>query len=235
MSSELIKEENGIVFIQKDNVFTNSKIIADELGVKHHAIQQITDKYKSDFEEFGILNFSHSKCENSKRGRPNKIYLYNEQQATLLLTRVRSTKKVRKFTKELVRQFFAMREELRKRQVARPIYLEARRTLTDSINALPESGHKGRKYKHYTDLLYKIVIGKNAAQIRKELGLGEGQSVVGFLSAEQYNEIAKLEEQAAMLIEMGFEYEQIKSGLYKMYEKMKNNKLLPDQTRLVGV
>lgn len=84
MSIELIKEENGIVFIQKDNVFTNSQIIADELGVKHHAIQQITDKYKSDFEEFGILNFSHSKSQHHKRGRPNKIYEFNKEQALLL-------------------------------------------------------------------------------------------------------------------------------------------------------
>lgn len=235
MSSELIKEENGIVFIQKDNVFTNSKIIADELGVKHHAIQQITDKYKSDFEEFGILNFSHLKCENSKRGRPNKIYLYNEQQATLLLTRVRSTKKVREFTKELVRQFFAMREELRKRQVARPIYLEARRTLTDSIKSLPESENKKWKYKQYTDLIYKLVIGKTATQKRKELGLGKNQKITSFLNSEQLNEMAKLEQQATMLIEMGFEYEQIKNGLTNLYEKIKSFKPQIEQYKMIGV
>lgn len=238
MSSELIKEENGIVFIQKDNVFTNSKIIADGVGIRHDKLKRIIEKHTDRLKNFGGI-FYPRKVEinrKEKRGRHLEVYDLNEQQSTFLITQLNSrSEKAIDFTEELVRQFFAMREELRKRQVARPIYLEARRTLTDSINALPESGHKGRKYKHYTDLLYKIVIGKNAAQIRKELGLGEGQSVVDFLSAEQYNEIAKLEEQAAMLIEMGFEYEQIKSGLYKMYEKMKNNKLLPVQTRLVGV
>lgn len=233
MSSELIKEEK-LVFIQNDDVFTNSKLISDGAGVGHSKLKKAIKKYADRLKKFGKLSAPHG-TESFTGGRRVEVYDLNEPQAMFLITLLKNTEKVLDFKEKLVRQFYLMREELRKRQVARPIYLEARRTLTDSINALPESGHKGRKYKHYTDLLYKIVIGKNAAQIRKELGLGEGQSVVGFLSAEQYNEIAKLEEQAAMLIDMGFEYEQIKSGLYKMYEKMKNNKLLPDQTRLVGV
>ena len=232
MSIELIKEKK-LVFIQKNDVFTNSKIIASGAGISHKQLKKVIRNYKQDIEFFGKLSVAY--VTESTGGRPEEIQPLNEQQATFVITLLKNTPKVLDFKKELVRQFYLMREELRKLQTAKTIFLEARRTLTDSINALPESGHKGRKYKHYTDLLYKIVIGKNAAQIRKELGLGEGQSVVGFLSAEQYNEIAKLEEQAAMLIDMGFEYEQIKSGLYKMYEKMKNNKLLPDQTRLVGV
>lgn len=235
MSSELIKEENGIVFIQKDNVFTNSKIIADELDVKHHSIIKMIKKYENYFSRFGKVEFMDLKSINPKGGRPEKICLLNEPQTTFLLQRVRGDKKVIDFQANLTQQFFAMREELRKRQVAKPIYLEARRTLTDSINALPESGHKGRKYKHYTDLLYKIVIGKNAAQIRKELGLGKNQKITSFLNSEQLNEIAKLEEQAAMLIDMGFEYEQIKNGLTNLYEKIKSFKPQIEQYKMIGV
>ena len=75
-----------LVFIKKDDVFTNSKIIAKNAEVNHYAIRQLIDKHKSDFEEFGSLKFTHLKCENSGRGRPEKLYLLNEQQATLLLT-----------------------------------------------------------------------------------------------------------------------------------------------------
>ena len=88
---ELSKEEK-LVFIKKEDVFTNSKIVAEHAGIQHHAVQKITDKYKSDFEEFGKLKYKNLKCEYSRRGRPEKIYLYNEQQATLLLTYLKNTK-----------------------------------------------------------------------------------------------------------------------------------------------
>lgn len=105
-----------LVFIKKDDAFTDSKIIAENAKVQHHAIQQLINKNKCDFEEFGRLQFTHLKCVNSGKGRPEKIYLLNEQQATLLLTYLKNTEPVREFKKNLVRQFYKMREELKKRQ-----------------------------------------------------------------------------------------------------------------------
>ena len=82
---ELSKEEK-LVFIKKEDVFTNSKIVAEHAGIQHHAVQKITDKYKSDFEEFGKLKYKNLKCEDSGRGRPEKIYLYNKEQTMLLIS-----------------------------------------------------------------------------------------------------------------------------------------------------
>lgn len=109
---------NKLVFIKKDEVFTNSKLIAENAEVQHHAIQQLINKNKCDFEEFGRLQFTHFKSVNSGKGRPEKIYLLNEQQATLLLTYLKNTEPVREFKKNLVRQFYKMREELKKRQIS---------------------------------------------------------------------------------------------------------------------
>lgn len=238
MSSELIKEENGIVFIQKDNVFTNSKIIADGVGIRHDKLKRIIEKHTDRLKKFGGI-FYPRKVEinrKEKRGRHLEVYDLNEQQSTFLITQLNSrSEKAIDFTEELVRQFFAMREELRKRQVAIPIYLEARHTLTDSIKSLPESEHKKWKYKQYTDLIYKLVIGKTATQKRKELGLGKNQKITSFLNSEQLNEMAKLEQQATMLIEMGFEYEQIKNGLTNLYEKIKSFKPQIEQYKMIGV
>ena len=50
---------NKLVFIKKDDVFTNSKIIAENAKVQHHAIQQLINKNKCDFEEFGSLKFTY--------------------------------------------------------------------------------------------------------------------------------------------------------------------------------
>lgn len=238
MISELIKEENEIVFIQKDDVFTNSKIIADGVGIRHDKLKRIIEKYTDRLKKFGGV-FYPRKVEinrEEKRGRRLEVYDLNEQQATFLITQLNSrSEKAIDFTEELVRQFFDMREELRKRQAAIPIYLESRHTLMDSIKALPDTEHKKWKYKQYTDLIYKLVIGKTATQKRKELGISKKQSVTSFLSSEQIDELSKLESQATMLIEMGFEYEQISSGLAKLYEKIKNFKPEIEQYKMIGI
>lgn len=232
MSSELIKEEK-LVFIQKNDVFTNSKIIASGAGVSHKQLKKVIRNHKQDIEFFGKLSVAY--VTESTGGRPEEIQPLNEQQATFVITLLKNTPKVLDFKKELVRQFYLMREELRKRQVAKPIYLEARRTLTDSIKSLPESEHKKWKYKQYTDLIYKLVIGKTATQKRKELGLGKNQKITSFLNSEQLNEMAKLEQQATMLIEMGFEYEQIKNGLTNLYKKIKSFNPQIEQYKMIGV
>ena len=232
------KEETEIVFIQKDDVFTNSKIIADGIGIRHDKLKRIIEKHTDRLKKFGGI-FYPRKVEinrEKKRGRRLEVYDLNEPQATFLITQLSSrSQKAVDFTEELVRQFFDMREELRKRQAAIHICLESRRTLMDSIKALPDSEHKKWKYKQYTDLIYKLVIGKTATQKRKELGLSKKQSVTSFLSSEQIDDLSKLEAQATMLIEMGFEYEQIRSGLTNLYEKIKNFKPEIDQYKMIGI
>lgn len=47
-----------LVELRKDDVFTNSKVIADGTNNKHHAVQQIIQKYEKRFiEDFGALAF----------------------------------------------------------------------------------------------------------------------------------------------------------------------------------
>lgn len=56
-------------------------------------------KYEGDFEDFGKVRF---KMEPLESGQKEKIYLLNEEQATLLMTYLRNSDIVRKFKKNLV-------------------------------------------------------------------------------------------------------------------------------------
>ena len=69
--------------------YTTSEVVADVTGIKRHAINQLIKKHKADFEEFGIMAFEMPK--KTGRGRPERSYRLNEQQATLLMTYVRNT------------------------------------------------------------------------------------------------------------------------------------------------
>ncbi len=166
-----------LVEVRKDEVFTNSKIIAEGTNNQHHAVRELIKKYKSDIEEFGTLSILN---EESTGGRPMEVFLLNEEQATFVITLLRNSKVVVKFKKELVRQFYAMRRFLIEKQSkiwndTRLASKENRLKETDVIKLLAEyaedqgSTHSDKLYMTYTKLANSIVGGKRDDMTVSEL------------------------------------------------------------------
>ena len=211
---------NELVFLDPDDIkeipFTTSKVVAEHGQVKHHALQQMILKYEDDIKEFGKLAFEMRPLPS---GQPEKIYHLNEEQATLLITYMKNTLPVRKFKKDLVKQFYIMQKELTKRITTREIGKRAREALTSAIQGLPESPHKCYKYNQYTDLIYKIIFGKIARKLREEYGITKKDSLRDRFSAEENEKIDKLEQMIGSMIELGYDYDTIKAALTKKYLK----------------
>ena len=85
--------------------------------------------------------------------------------------------------------------------------------LTDAIKALPESPHKHLKYKQYTDLAYKLAIGKTAKQVRMERGANKKDTASNFLTSEEIEAVSKAENSISVLLGIGMSYSEIKSAL----------------------
>lgn len=198
--------------------FTTSEVIAECAGVKHHAIQQLILKYEQDFKSFGRLAFEMRAVKNNgARGtKYTKIYHLNEQQATLLFTFLRNTPVVREFKKELVRQFYAMREELRNVKAVKAERRAIRTEMTDAIKALPDSPHKRFKYSQYTDLAYMAALGKSARQLRKERGASKKATASDYMTADELAAVSSMENRISVLIEIGMDYQQIKASLSRV-------------------
>jgi phage regulator Rha-like protein len=207
-----------LVFLEPDDVkeipFTTSKVVAENGKVNHETVQRLIRNYTKDIEEFGKLGFEIRPMES---GQSEKIYKLNEEQATLLITYMKNTLPVRKFKKALVKQFYIMQKELTSRKVTRQIGKEAREALTNAIQELPESPHKAMKYKHYTDLAYKVVFGKNAKQLREEYGLKKTDDLRNRFSSSELDKVLKIERQISVLIELGYSYSDIKNEISKKY------------------
>lgn len=193
--------------------FTTSDVIAEFAEVKHHAIQQMIQKHESDFKEFGKLAFEMRPLPESRTKQKAKIYYLNEEQATLLMTYLKNTAQVRAFKKELVRQFYAMRFELYKVQAAKMERRPVRVSMTDAIKALPDSPHKALKYGQYTDLAYKLALGRTARQLRKDRGADKRATASDYMTAEEISLVAEVENKIGVLIGIGMSYQQIKAGL----------------------
>jgi len=106
---------NELVYLKKDNAFTDSMVIANGTDNQHKSVVAIIKKYHKDFEDFGRIEFSDLKSTNPKGGRPTKVYQLNEEQAALLLTYLDNNEIVRAFKKKLVHQFFEMRKFIAER------------------------------------------------------------------------------------------------------------------------
>ena len=204
---------DNIVFLETNKIdsepFTTSDVIAEFAGVNHHAIQQMISKYEKDLCEFGKVAFEMRPLPESRTKQSILVYHLNEQQATLLMTYLKNTERVRAFKKELVRQFYAMRQELLKRQTGRAELKPIRRELTDVIKEQEPDDQWA--YKKYTDLAYKSSIGKNAAQLRRERDAPKKAKAVDYLTSDEIAAVAKRQNQIAILLEMGMDYAQIKS------------------------
>jgi len=165
------KNETALVFVgKKGGIYTTSNIIAEHAEVQHHTVTRLIQQHEKDFKEFGILRFEIEEIKG--RGQPRKNYYLNEQQATLLMTYLRNNEVVRGFKKELVRQFYAMRDILWRQkmerqtptwQIARIEGKKARRLETDAIKmfveyAKAQGSKKAEKYyTNFTKLANQVV------------------------------------------------------------------------------
>lgn len=206
---------NSLVFLTPNTQepFTTLDVIAEFAEVKHHAIQQMIQKHESDFKEFGKLAFEMRPLPESRTKQKAKIYYLNEEQATLLMTYLKNTAQVRAFKKELVRQFYAMRTELYKVQMAKASRKPVRVSMTDAIKALPDSPHKAMKYGQYTNLAYLLALGKTASQVRRERGAKKRANASDYMTAEEISLVSEMENRIAVLIGIGMSYQEVKKSL----------------------
>ena len=148
---------NEIVFLKGDEVFTDSLVIAEQTGNQHQSVAKLIRRQKKRLEQFGELHFTDLKSIKSQRGRPQKVYLLNEQQATLLITFMDNTDEVANFKVSLVGQFYKMRQFILERQTqtwqeTRRIGKITRKAETDVIKELV--AYAKEQGSEHSDMLY---------------------------------------------------------------------------------
>jgi len=112
---------NSLVFLSQDRStpLTTSEIIASALDKDHKDVLALAKKYKADLKEFGLASFKTKPIKSGKGGFQNKeIVLLNEEQATLLITYMRNSEKVRKFKITLVKAFYEMKKRLMEQTIS---------------------------------------------------------------------------------------------------------------------
>lgn len=217
---------NELVFLKGDDAFTDSLVIANLTNNQHHAITQIIRKHKERLERFGNLQFSHLKCQNPNGGRPSKIYLLNEPQATLLITFLQNTDEVADFKAELVRQFYEMRKFIAERHTAEWIETRkqgklTRRAETDVIQELVE--YAKEQGSEHADMLYMTY-----SKLANAMCGVKGRDTATVL---QLNNLNIFENLILQMIRSGIEADMNYKDIYK---ECKNRCLQAKQIAMIG-
>lgn len=206
---------NHLVFLTPNTQepFTTSDVIAEMTGNSYRSVQRIIEKQSDRLSRFGRVRFEITPTQTKGGVQNKKVYHLNEQQATLLITFLKNTDVVADFKVELVRQFYAMRFELYKVQAAKMERRPVRVSMTDAIKALPDSPHKAMKYGQYTDLAYKLALGRTARQLRKDRGADKHTVASDYMTAEEISLVSEMENRIAVLIGIGMSYQEVKKSL----------------------
>ncbi len=104
--------EKSLVIVKNENLLVGTADLAKGFGVNHRDIKDLINKYKSEFEEWGVIAFQTQKPTSKNGGRPLDELLLNEEQATYLCTLLRNHDTARDFKRKLTREFFRQRKLL---------------------------------------------------------------------------------------------------------------------------
>lgn len=228
--------KSNVVFTETFNLhdepFTTSEVIAEYANVKRHTIQQLVKIHKRRLEKFGVIAFEMRKPpKNSKGGRPKKVYLFNEEQATLLITFLDNTDTVADFKVELVRQFYAMKTELLQRQLVRTSGKAGRREMTDAIKESPVLSDKWYVYSNFTKLLYKTALGFDVSKLREARGVNKKATPLDFLNKAELDALNKRQNQITTLIDLGMDYQAVKDVLSNQGVIYQTTLKIPEKAR----
>ena len=155
----------NLVQIVKNDIFTDSLVIAEGTDNKHESVQRSIRNYEKEISSLGKLGFE---IRPMKSGQEMKIYLLNEPQATFLITLLKNTEIVVNFKLELVKQFYKMRQFILERQTTQWIETRkqgklTRKSETDVIKELVEyAKNQGSKNAEMLYMTYSKLANKMA-------------------------------------------------------------------------
>lgn len=148
-------------------------------------------------------------------GKTNPMYLMTRDGFTLLAMGYTGEKAMR-FKLAYIKQFNEMEKAMQGKLIEREKGIAVRQSLTKALQQSAENERMhGHAYSTYTNCIYKVLFGKNANQIREELGIGRKEKIRDYLSEEQLRAIQSMECLVSGLIDCGWGYDRIKEFIQK--------------------
>lgn len=207
--------------INKEEITVVSSLdVAETFEKDHKHVLEDIRKIESTIStaEFSAL-FYKSKYKASN-GKTNPMFLMNRDGFTLLVMGYNGEKAM-KFKLAYIRQFNEMEKLLKEKVIERQKGIAVRQALTKSIQQSQENERMhGHAYSTYTNCIYKVIFGKNAKQLREDLGVDKKANLRDYLSSEELKAVQSMECLVSGLVDCGWDYDKIKAFIQQTNTKL---------------
>lgn len=220
-----------IPYLTTDMVVTLDQI-ATYYEVPVKTIQTLVSRNRDEFENDGMIvlkgtdlkafldDICYPQLEGDKSfSKIRSLTLLNKSsllRCGMLLTGSGIAKSVRQYLINLEKGSAIDRKSwIIQREVAR---IERKRMTTAISKYIPDSAHKKFAYPNYTNMIYDIVFGKTAKELKEERN-ADDDSLRDKFSEEELKIIEEMESIVVGLLAMDFTYKQIKDALVNRFQK----------------
>ena len=194
--------------------------VAETFEKRHDHVLRDVEKLKKDIPNFGEMFFETTMPDSY--GRSQKAFLMNRDGFTLLVMGY-TGEKAMKFKLAYIKQFNAMEQALIGKMKEREKGIAVRQALTKAIQQSNENERMhGHAYSTYTDIVYKVVFGKTAKQLREEYGITKKDNLRDYFNADEISKVQSVEMIVSGLVNCGWGYDEIKGFIVST-----KNKLIP--------
>ena len=194
--------------------------VAETFEKRHDHVLRDVEKLKKDIRNFGEMFFETTMPD--AYGRKQKAFLMNRDGFTLLVMGY-TGEKAMKFKIAYIKQFNAMEQALIGKMKEREKGIAVRQALTKAIQQSNENERMhGHAYSTYTDIVYKVVFGKTAKQLREEYGITKKDNLRDYFNSDEISKVQSVEMIVSGLVNCGWGYDEIKGFIANT-----KNKLIP--------
>lgn len=208
-----------IVKMSKEEVTVVSSLdVAETFEKRHDHVLRDIEKLKKDIPNFGEMFFETSMPDTY--GRSQKVFLMNRDGFTLLVMGY-TGEKAMQFKLAYIKQFNAMEKALIGKIKEREKGIAVRQALTRAIEISGENSRMhGHAYSTYTDIIYKVIFGKRAKELREEYGITKKDNLRDWFSYEELAKVQSVEMVVSGLVNCGWGYDDIKNFITNESRKL---------------
>lgn len=187
--------------------------IAETFGKEHRRVLQDIREIGCS-EEFRLHNFVQSSYENSQ-GKQQPMFFVTRDGFVLLAMGYTGELAMR-FKEAYIKQFNAMENALRGKLIEREKGIAVRQALTKALQQSTENERMhGHAYSTYTNVIYKVLFGMNAAQLREKYQIKASDNLRDCFTQEELRAIQSMECLVSGLVDCGWEYTAVKNFITK--------------------
>lgn len=197
----------------EERTVVSSLDIAETFGKEHRRVLQDIREIGCS-EEFRLHNFVQSSYENSQ-GKQQPMFLVTRDGFVLLAMGYTGELAMR-FKEAYIKQFNAMESALCGKLIEREKGIAVRQALTKALQQSTENERMhGHAYSTYTNVIYKVLFGMNAAQLREKYQIKASDNLRDCFTQEELRAIQSMECLVSGLVDCGWEYTAVKDFITK--------------------